>query len=84
MKAYYNEFDPKAAAWLRSLIEWGCQPSGTFAGLRQCNRCPVRPSVHRSCDGGEEIEHRALLLNHLPNRRKFDRAVLPREIYFGF
>lgn len=50
MRAYYNEFDPYAAQWLRNLIEAGLIPKGDvdersivdvsaddLAGYRQCH-----------------------------------------------
>ncbi len=30
MSVYYNEFDPKAAAWLREMVRWGQSDRGKF------------------------------------------------------
>jgi len=38
---YYNEFDPKAAAWLRELIEWKLIPKGI---VDERSICDIKPS----------------------------------------
>lgn len=49
MSAYYNEFDPDAAAWLRSLIRRGLIPAGDVDERSIEDVCPTDLRGYTQC-----------------------------------